>query len=308
MCAALNTFASMSNPAKIFIIYAREDVSIRDELVKALSPLQLQHWVESWHDGNILPGGTWDEEIRHHLEIADIILPIISSDYFASEHVRKVEIERAFARSGAGECRIVPVIARACEWESDHRLSQLQVLPPGGKAVGSWENRDEAFKSIAAGIKQLVRPDAKQETVTDLPWQKVSIWERYRVLIIALVLLSVVATIALFMQQPKPRSSGAPSKEQMDSLEQAGFQNAVNQHSIPALQSFLRQYPNGLKSEAAKKAMDILQIEVDFNTKSALALYNGGEIQGAYSAFEKAFKISPNDPNVLNLQEKLKNK
>lgn len=303
----------MSKPARIFIMYAREDAAIRDELIKALSPLQLRQWVESWHDGNIEAGELWDEKIRHNLETADIVLPIISNDFFSSEYIQKIEIERAFVRFNAGRCRIVPIIARACAWESDKRLSELQVLPSGGIPIGSWSNRDEALKNIVTAIKRLVQPGDAPISSPNVPSEEVEIlplWKKYRMALIVPVILFVVSIIGLGQRYFAQDGNGDPtistSPEKVNDKEIIDFEKAIGLHSIPAIHAFLQQYPNGSKGVDALEAIQTLQAELDFNVASALQLYEGGELKDATDAYNKAFRINPDDPEVQKLLQKLK--
>jgi hypothetical protein len=310
MIKLFNTFVCMSRPVSIFIIYAREDAATRDELVKALSPLQLQNWVQSWHDGHIKPGELWDQKIRHSLETADIVLPIISNDYFSSEYIQQIEIARAFERFNAGKCRIVPVIARACAWESDIRLAKLQALPPGGTAIGSWPNRDEALQSIVSGITLLVRPDHQPGLYTDipstgsgpLPWRK-----KHRLaLLVSVILLVVLAGLAgrYFIQDGTPVNP--TTILEFGNGEHSDFEKALSAGTIPAMRAFLRQYPDGIKAGDAGNAIQNLQKELDFNVASAFQLIEGDEWKAATDAYDKAFRINPDDPKLHALQEKIK--
>ncbi len=140
-------------PLKIFIIYAREDGDYKAELVKSLKLLQKNGLVETWHDRNLLAGDDWDNVIRHHLETAHIILPIISRDFFSSDYIEQVEIEAAFQRYERGEAYILPIIARPCKWTDDPRIARLQALPKDGLPIAKWPSHDDAYNSVYDGIK-----------------------------------------------------------------------------------------------------------------------------------------------------------
>ena len=112
----------MSALLKIFIIYAWEDKVYKDDLLKSLKLLQNQGLIEPWHDSDIKPGDEWDKEIKDHLRVADIILPIISFDFFNSDYIHRVEIVEAFERHGRAEVVIIPIIADSCHWWDFPRL------------------------------------------------------------------------------------------------------------------------------------------------------------------------------------------
>lgn len=153
----------MSAPLKIFIIYAREDRGYKDDLLKSLKLLQTQGLIEPWHDSDIKPGDEWDKEIKAQLRVADIILPIISFEFFYSDYIYRVEIAEAFERYDQGEVLIIPIIAKKCPWEDHPRLYQLQALPIGGRPITSWPTKAHAMDSIYRGIKEVIIEKKQKE-------------------------------------------------------------------------------------------------------------------------------------------------
>ena len=119
-------------PLKTFIIYAHEDRGFKEDLFKRLKLLRSQGLIAPWHDRDLVAGDDWDKVIRGHLAIADIILPIISIDFFNSDYIEQVEIVEAFERYEHGKAHILPIIARQCRWEDDPRIAKLQALPENG--------------------------------------------------------------------------------------------------------------------------------------------------------------------------------
>ncbi|MBC7774123.1 MAG: SUMF1/EgtB/PvdO family nonheme iron enzyme [Phycisphaerae bacterium] len=140
-------------PLKIFIIYAHEDRGFKEGLLKRLKLLRSQGLIAPWHDRDLVAGDDWDKVIRGHLAVADIILPIISIDFFNSDYIEQVEIVEAFERYEQGKAHIIPIIARQCLWEDDPRIAKLQALPENGLPIAKWASADEAFDSVYDGIK-----------------------------------------------------------------------------------------------------------------------------------------------------------
>ena len=64
----------MVSPLEIFCCYARKDQSLLKELVIHLSPLQRRGLIVIWNDIDINAGAVWEEEIKKHLNTAQIIL------------------------------------------------------------------------------------------------------------------------------------------------------------------------------------------------------------------------------------------
>lgn len=140
---------------KIFYCYAHEDKGLRDELEKHLEPLKRSGQITVWHDREIQPGTEWKREIDYHLNIADLVLLLMSPNFMRSDYCYGVEMQRALEKHEAGEARVIPVILRPVDWQ-ETPLSKLQVLPTDGKPISTWRNRDQAFRDVAKGIRVVV--------------------------------------------------------------------------------------------------------------------------------------------------------
>src|SRR5437016_5278541 len=108
--------------------------------------------ISGWHDRRISAGQEWDGQIDSHLNSAEIILLLVSSDFLASNYCYDIEVKRAIERHEAGEARVIPIILRPCDWQTAP-FGKVQVLPKDAKPVTRWEDRDEAFLNVATGIR-----------------------------------------------------------------------------------------------------------------------------------------------------------
>src|SRR6516165_5669862 len=104
-------------PLTLFYSYSHEDEILRDQLEKHLRHLQRQGLISAWHDRQILAGETWEHEIDRHLEMASIILLLISPDFLGSDYCYENEMQRALERHERGEARVIPLILRPCDWQ-----------------------------------------------------------------------------------------------------------------------------------------------------------------------------------------------
>jgi hypothetical protein len=147
---------------KLFYCYAHKDEKLKDELEKHLAILRHQGQISEWSDRKIEPGTNWAQSIDVHLNMADIILLLISPDFLTSDYCYSVGVQRAIERHEAGETRVIPIILRPVEWK-EAPFSQLQVLLEEGKPVTLWENRDSAFCAIARGIRRVIESHQFQE-------------------------------------------------------------------------------------------------------------------------------------------------
>src|SRR6266704_6936151 len=141
---------------EIFCCYARKDQTLLNELKAHLMPLQRQGLINIWADTDIGAGIAWEEEIDKHLNIAQIILLLVSPDFMASDYCYSKEMQRAMERHDKGEARVIPIILRPVDWQDV--LGKLQALPTDGTPVINhrWHTSDEALYSVALGIRKIV--------------------------------------------------------------------------------------------------------------------------------------------------------
>lgn len=142
--------------AKVFFSYSHDDEQYRDQLEKHLASLRHEGHIESWHDRRIVAGDQLAAEIDQHIDAADVILLLVSSSFLDSRYCYTIEMKRALERHAAGQAHVVPVIVRACDWQSTP-LGQLLAVPKDGKPVTSWPNYDEAYTDVARQIRRLIQ-------------------------------------------------------------------------------------------------------------------------------------------------------
>jgi tetratricopeptide (TPR) repeat protein len=148
--------ADPTSAINIFYSYAHEDAELRDKLDKHLAAMQRNNLIVGWHDRDIQAGIEWKQEINEHLDTAQIILLLISSDFIASDYCYSIEMKRAMERHERGEARVIPIILRPVDTEGTP-FSKLEMLPTDMKPVTDWPNQDSAFVNIAQGIRKIVK-------------------------------------------------------------------------------------------------------------------------------------------------------
>ena len=141
---------------KLFISYSHKDEALQEQLVTHLAPLKKQKVIEAWHDRQIQAGMNWENQIDDKLNIADIVLLLISPDFVASDYCSNIEIEQAMKRHHDGEAIIIPVILEPCDW-SWLPFAKFQAFPKDARAITTWDNQNEAFLDVAAGIRTVAQ-------------------------------------------------------------------------------------------------------------------------------------------------------
>jgi hypothetical protein len=135
------------------VSYAHEDSELQKQLNKHLEVLRKENIIDTWDDGQIVPGSVWNEDIARQLAIADLILLLVSSDFLNSTYCYKKEMTSAIERHKTGTARVIPIILKSCAWELAP-FAKLQGLPKGMKPVTEWpqERRDAVWIEVAKGI------------------------------------------------------------------------------------------------------------------------------------------------------------
>jgi hypothetical protein len=151
-----------TNALKVFVSYSHADETLKNQLVAHLKPLEHAGLIALWHDLKLNAGDEWDAMVARNLDEADIILLLISVDFINSKYCYERELERALERHTAQQTTVVPIILRSCMW-SNTPFSTLQALPKEGKAVTAWPDKDEAFLSVAEGLRRVVDDLSKRQ-------------------------------------------------------------------------------------------------------------------------------------------------
>ena len=154
---------------KVFYSYAHKDEKLRNALEEHLSTLRRQGYISEWHDRHILAGTDWAQQIDASLESASLILLLISPSFIASDYCYGREMQRALARHQAQQARVIPIILRPTDLR-DTPFSVLQFLPTNGKGITTWPNRDEAWLTVANGIRKVIEDLSPSFAGTQQPW------------------------------------------------------------------------------------------------------------------------------------------
>jgi hypothetical protein len=151
--------------AKVFFSYSHKDEALRDELQKHLSILRRQGSIEIWHDRGIGAGADFGHDISSHLEDADIILLLVSSDFLDSDYCYDKEMTRAIERCEQGEAIVIPVILRPCSW-TGAPFGKLLATPTDGKPVTKFPSLDDGFLEVTTAIERAVRSIQPKQAIS----------------------------------------------------------------------------------------------------------------------------------------------
>lgn len=152
---------SYEDKPRIFISYSHKNEDCKDEFRTMISPMVKEgHW-KVWDDRWLLPGDNWNKEILKHLNEANVIVLMLTANFFESDFIYNIELTRAIERHEKGEALIIGVIVSDCMWE-ETPLNKILMLPKDGTPIERHKNRSEVWKTVASKIKETIaiRKDA----------------------------------------------------------------------------------------------------------------------------------------------------
>jgi|TARA_B110001454_G_scaffold133059_1_gene123887 hypothetical protein len=152
---------------KVFISYSHVDEQFRKELNTHLSLMKRNGEIETWDDRKIVPGEEWCEEISNSLEVAEIILLLISPDFISSDYCFDIEVARAIEKHNEGTAAVIPILLRVCDWKSAP-FSKLQALPAEAKPIKKWDDSDEAWNDVVNGIRTTLTELKKKTSLVEI--------------------------------------------------------------------------------------------------------------------------------------------
>jgi tetratricopeptide (TPR) repeat protein len=149
-----SSFKCRRGPMRIFISYSHRDKSLCDDFRLHMKALSRVHPVEAWHDGEILAGDEWREEIKDAIYAAQVVVLLVSAGFMASDYVWDKELPHILARHKRGECVVIPVIVKTVDGWQESSFKGLQALPAAGKPVNTFTDQDAAWAEVVAGLKR----------------------------------------------------------------------------------------------------------------------------------------------------------
>jgi|SRR5947209_14201071 len=91
--------------------YSHKDPRSREQFDAHMAVMKRQKLIQIWQDCKIVAGEDWAGEIDEHLNSADIVALLVSSDFLNSDYCYEKEMKRAMERHAKHQARVVPIIA-----------------------------------------------------------------------------------------------------------------------------------------------------------------------------------------------------
>lgn len=173
----------MSDNAKykhLFIAYASKDQAAHNTLLSHLNVLKKEIPITLWSEADLMPGAEIQKETQAELQRADIVLLLVSNDSLNSEAYKNIQSQVRASTT------FVPVLLRACMWESDPFLKDLKPLPSNRQYISQADDEDAAYTKIAQEVKKIVVGEVEDMPFVS-PVNQSSFWKR--ALLVSLLLI-----------------------------------------------------------------------------------------------------------------------
>ena len=158
----------MGRKINMLVIYTLADKDVMRHLLSHSDPFRKDFDVSIWHDDPIVPGQPWKSYFESRIHHTDIFVLLVSDDFMNSQFIRQTEFKAIIDRNKENKAIVIPVIIDNCQWDIDLKLedyefnlSELEVLPVGGKPISNWDSTDDLYNRVVEGISAIITPFAE---------------------------------------------------------------------------------------------------------------------------------------------------
>ena len=131
----------------VFISFAQEDIKMLEQLEGHLTPLES---INIWHQDKIIAGSDRINVIQNQLNIAKLILLLISSKFLNSADCQRDQAI-SLERYKKGKAIVIPILLKDMHLEGSS-IENLEWLPKNRKPISSFSNKDKAFAEVVKGV------------------------------------------------------------------------------------------------------------------------------------------------------------
>lgn len=149
---------------RVFISYARHDERHRRRLVVHLTQLVRDGLIDLWSDWSVIAGADWDRDIRHQLEIADIVVLLVTPNFVASAYCFEKELPLALRRGEEEGVRVLPVYVKSVDLVN-LPFGKIAGLPANLRPISAWRDPDEAWLQVAQCVRRMA--EAVRESMSN---------------------------------------------------------------------------------------------------------------------------------------------
>lgn len=155
----------------IFIAYSHKDTIWKDRIARQLRVLKVASPdIEIWDDRRISAGREWLKEIEKAIARAHVAVLLVSDHFLTSRFIMRREVPRLLRKRTKDGLTVIPVIVRACAWETVPWLKRLSARPHDGRPLVALRHKaDQALADLATETKGVLNSDCPKALAASPP-------------------------------------------------------------------------------------------------------------------------------------------
>lgn len=150
-----NNHESNSRALLTYLSFSTLDTTFKRALEKHLNPLVKSGKISLFDREKVTAGHDEKKELRESLDVAEVVILLISANYINDDWTHNYEMSRALDRSSNGTCVTIPVIIKDCHYQV-LSLAKYKPILFRDKPLFTAENVDEALTHAAFNIQKSI--------------------------------------------------------------------------------------------------------------------------------------------------------
>ena len=146
------------NTIRVFCSYSKNDDAQFLEFGNQIASIKDQIPIEPWDFRQNKAGDDYQTNIDNHIQKADVIVLLLSSNFLASDECKK-EMRIADKRRREENITVVPILLTPCGWKEYSELKILQVIPKDAKPINDkcWESKEHAWENVRKEFSKKIK-------------------------------------------------------------------------------------------------------------------------------------------------------
>jgi hypothetical protein len=142
------------HPLAMVCVAAPEDAALLGQWESHLQPLEQAGLISFWSERHLAPGTDRVQAFQHQFEAADLVLLLLSADFFSSSDCLAM-MEQALERSQTGTTRVIPLLLRPVAWQ-ESPLAEFTPWPSKRVPITQWGDQDAAWDACVLDLRRLL--------------------------------------------------------------------------------------------------------------------------------------------------------
>lgn len=148
---------TLHSPMNIVTLYEYSDLAMRKSLDRYLSQLSRNGDVRIWNDEMVLPGEQPDTILQEQLKSADLVLLLVSQDFWASETCYRQALAALEICQKDPKKKMMAVLLRPNSIE-DTPFKDLPRLPAQDVCITQYKDPEQGYWDTYQGLKTIINP------------------------------------------------------------------------------------------------------------------------------------------------------